>query len=382
MWGHHLSKTFTKTIRLRLREPNAKKREKIEKAMEESTKAANEASKRMPSLSMKYIRHPKAKDNPFWSIVKDLKKEGLDLNTACIHQSIDKARSAYLSEIENNNFDTTPKFETSFVRLHNRDNIDKFFESDGTKYVSLKLFPYEKITIPFYPGDYQNYFLKKIINEDLDYGAGEIINYDYGYSLNLTIKKEVDLKYDAKTFIGVDLGLNVLAWAVALDEDKEFLDEIHFDGGEAGWIRNRFWKKRKRLQEDGKLDLVKKLEDRENRWMENKNHVISRRIVDFANQFDNPVMILEDINLNQLRDRVENPKIDSWRAGDLRNMILYKATEEEIRTHEVNPKNTSRECPKCEHISKSNRDGISFKCQECGYTNHADFVGAWNIAKS
>lgn len=116
--------------------------------------------------------------------------------------------------------------------------------------------------------------------------------------------------------------------------------------------------------------------------MENKNHVVSRRIIEFAQRFENPLIRLEDINMNQLRKRTDNPKIHSWTAGKLRDFIQYKAEEVGIKTELINPKNTSRKCPKCKHISKNNRNGTSFLCEECGYENHADFVGALNIALS
>ena len=47
----------------------------------------------------------------------------------------------------------------------------------------------------------------------------------------------------------------------------------------------------------------------------------------------------------------------------------------------VNPKHTSQECSNCGHISKANRDGEKFICEECGYTAHADTQAARTILK-
>ncbi|HEY9710934.1 MAG TPA: zinc ribbon domain-containing protein, partial [Oculatellaceae cyanobacterium] len=43
---------------------------------------------------------------------------------------------------------------------------------------------------------------------------------------------------------------------------------------------------------------------------------------------------------------------------------------------------TSQACPCCGHTSKENRPnkGLTFVCQQCGYTLHADLVGARNVA--
>ncbi len=49
----------------------------------------------------------------------------------------------------------------------------------------------------------------------------------------------------------------------------------------------------------------------------------------------------------------------------------------------VNPKNTSRCCPQCGHTSKDNRTTQAcFVCVECGYEEHADFVGALNVLRA
>ncbi|WP_274559945.1 RNA-guided endonuclease InsQ/TnpB family protein [Streptomyces spiramyceticus] len=46
----------------------------------------------------------------------------------------------------------------------------------------------------------------------------------------------------------------------------------------------------------------------------------------------------------------------------------------------VDPRNTSRTCPKCGHVDAENRDGEKFQCTSCQHVDHADRVGAWNVA--
>ena len=49
----------------------------------------------------------------------------------------------------------------------------------------------------------------------------------------------------------------------------------------------------------------------------------------------------------------------------------------------TNPKNTSRKCPKCGHISKDNRlSQAKFLCTNCGYTANADENAAGNILRA
>ncbi|SMD20624.1 zinc ribbon domain-containing protein [Kibdelosporangium aridum] len=46
----------------------------------------------------------------------------------------------------------------------------------------------------------------------------------------------------------------------------------------------------------------------------------------------------------------------------------------------VDPRDTSRTCPECGYVDGGNRDGEKFQCLGCGHTDHADRVGAWNVA--
>ena len=46
----------------------------------------------------------------------------------------------------------------------------------------------------------------------------------------------------------------------------------------------------------------------------------------------------------------------------------------------IPPRNTSRMCPACGHVSAENRQTqAQFACVKCGYQNHADLVGAINV---
>lgn len=64
--------------------------------------------------------------------------------------------------------------------------------------------------------------------------------------------------------------------------------------------------------------------------------------------------------------------------------ILHAKAESAGRTViEVNPANTSRTCPKCGHCSGDNRKTqAQFRCVRCGYTAHADVVGAENVLRA
>jgi len=59
----------------------------------------------------------------------------------------------------------------------------------------------------------------------------------------------------------------------------------------------------------------------------------------------------------------------------------WSAQEEAVQFLSVHSAYTSQTCPICQVKHPQNRKLDRFKCLNCGYTNHADVVGAINIAK-
>ena len=61
----------------------------------------------------------------------------------------------------------------------------------------------------------------------------------------------------------------------------------------------------------------------------------------------------------------------------------YKLARRGGQLVEVNPVNTSRRCPTCDHVDAGNRPTRSrFACVACGHEDHADVVGAINIERA
>ncbi len=66
--------------------------------------------------------------------------------------------------------------------------------------------------------------------------------------------------------------------------------------------------------------------------------------------------------------------------GMLVAMLAYKLAWRGGMLVKVDPRNTSRRCPRCGHTDPANRpDQPTFRCVECGFAAHADQVGAYNI---
>ncbi|SHF16703.1 transposase, IS605 OrfB family, central region [Seinonella peptonophila] len=89
-------------------------------------------------------------------------------------------------------------------------------------------------------------------------------------------------------------------------------------------------------------------------------------------------------DLTDIRNTAKSKKTDPgrnlhlWSFYQLKEFIQYKAEMVGIRFELVNPKYTSQTC-KNGHQAKVNRNGLKFRCKECGHTCHADLNGAINI---
>jgi putative transposase len=68
---------------------------------------------------------------------------------------------------------------------------------------------------------------------------------------------------------------------------------------------------------------------------------------------------------------------------ELRRQLEYKTQWDGGLLVAVPPGNTSRKCPECQHIRAENRKRqTKFVCVECGFSAHADWVGAVNIKEA
>ncbi len=69
--------------------------------------------------------------------------------------------------------------------------------------------------------------------------------------------------------------------------------------------------------------------------------------------------------------------------GEFRRQLDYKSAWRGGHLVAVNPRNTSRTCPSCDHISLDNRKTqAEFACVVCGFEENADVVGAINILRA
>ena len=176
--------------------------------------------------------------------------------------------------------------------------------------------------------------------------------------------------------MGVDLGLKIPAVAVTGDGKTKFFG----NGRQNKYMKRKFRSKRKALGKAKKQKAINSLSNKEQRWMKDKDHKVSRRIVNFAKNNDISVIRMEQLKniRNTAKTSRKNAKnLHTWSFYRLSKFIEYKAGLEGIRVEYVNPKYTSQTCPHCGERNHAN--DRKYKCRLCGYRAHRDRVGAINI---
>ena len=156
-------------------------------------------------------------------------------------------------------------------------------------------------------------------------------------------------------------------------------------------IRNKYDNVRAELQAKGTKSakrVLKRISGRENRWMADVDHQISKTLVDMYGP--GTLFVLEDLagvsfdegNLSK-RGKKQKKDLRSWSFYRFEQYLTYKAEEIGSKVINVSPQYTSQRCPECGRIHKQNRnhEKHEYICDICGYRSNDDRIGAMNIQK-
>jgi len=202
-----------------------------------------------------------------------------------------------------------------------------------------------------------------------------IITYNFrnnSISISHTVESEHKFlkKGEIKTIIGVDRGINNHVVLSAVDKKTKKVLGIKIISGMEDRDRMRHLKKIANKRRESKKEVGNKIRN----IQDTNAHRISRAIVNFTTQFNNPVMIFEDLKSmkkNRLRKKYggkakkgQRKMVASWNYADLKTKTDYKLKEKGIWTFEVRAWMTSQYCHRCGAIGI--RDGIHFHCENCG----------------
>ena len=215
------------------------------------------------------------------------------------------------------------------------------------------------------------------------FGTAKLVNKHGKYYLHIPVTYEVEESNisDICNVVGIDRGIN---FVVATYDSKH---KSGFVSGKAiKQKRANYSRLRKELQmrhTPSSKRRLKAIGQRENRWMQDINHQVSKALA--TGNPKHTLFVLEDLTgIRNVTERVKtkNRYVSvSWSFYDLEQKLIYKAKQNQSSVIKVDPRYTSQCCPACGHTEKSNRNKKIhlFTCKNCGYTSNDDRIGAMNL---
>ena len=215
------------------------------------------------------------------------------------------------------------------------------------------------------------------------FGTAKLVNKHGKYYLHISVTYDVEESSisDICNVVGIDRGINFIVATYGSNHKSGFVS-----GKAIKQKRVNYSKLRKELQmrkTPSSRRRLKAIGQRENRWMQDLNHQVSKALV--KNNPKHTLFVLED--LSGIRNATERVKTKeryvsvSWAFYDLEQKLIYKAKQNQSSVIKVNPCYTSQSCPICGHTEKSNRNKKIhlFSCKNCGYRSNDDRIGAMNL---
>ena len=197
-----------------------------------------------------------------------------------------------------------------------------------------------RVKLPYFAEGMSKYFDNTIYR----FGTAKLINKHGRYYLHIPVTYDIEESNisDICNVVGVDRGIN---FVVATYDSK------HRSGFASGKAikkkRANYSKLRKQLQKKqtpSSRRRLKAIGQRENRWMQDVNHCISKALVE--NNPKHTLFVLED--LTGVRNATEHVRIKdryvsvSWSFYDLEQKLIYKAKKNQSSVIKVDTRYTSR----------------------------------------
>lgn len=368
---------ITKTIKVRLLEPNRNKVEELKETLRSYSQACN--------MFIHYLQGKKLRRSMLNGDVYKEVRSRTGLPTVLVQNARDVVIEAMKSYRKKRGKKSIPDFTgMKSFRLDNRGFRIIYKPENRYQFLISMRLKNRRVTLPLecLPSHYPHKMLKEVIEGKWKVRSITVVKKRNGWWIHIPVSREVKIREVTanSTPIGVDLGAVNLAVVSTPDRVKFF-------SGREWWHRRRRWKRiRKRLQKQRKFRAIKKLGDKERRYNIDLAHKISREIVKIAEKYKNPVIVMED--LTNIRDRMDftreiNYKNHGWFFRRLQKFIEYKAKEKGIPVVYLPPEWTSATCPRCGDANPKNRNRKKheYRCHYCGYTLNDDLIGARNLIR-
>ena len=236
-----------------------------------------------------------------------------------------------------------------------------------------------RIKLPYFTEGMSKYFDRIIYK----FGTASLVSKHGKYYLHIPVTydvEECDIS-DICNVVGIDRGINFVVATYDSQHKSGFVSGKTIKQKRANYSKLR--KELQMRQTPSSRRRLKAIGQRENRWMQEVNHCVSKALVE--NNPKHTLFVLED--LSGIRNATEHVKTKdryvsvSWSFYDLEQKLMYKAKQNQSIVIKVDPAYTSQGCPICGHTEKANRNKKIhlFTCKNCGYKSNDDRIGAMNL---
>ena len=232
--------------------------------------------------------------------------------------------------------------------------------------------------------DFNPYYLDVLLSKQVKLGTAKLVQACGKWYFHISLTREIpDELQDSeiKRVVGLDRGLRFLVTAFDSQHQTKF-----FSGQKVLAKRRHYKRLRAQLQKRQTASArqrLKKLGNKENRWMSDINHQLSKALIDYYGS--ETLFVLEDLTgvekTVKSRKKENRYEQNSWAFYELEQYLKYKALANHCNVINVPAQYTSQRCPRCGRINKSNRkhDLHLYVCDRCGYSSNDDRIGAMNI---
>ena len=378
---------LTKTLELKLVDPNVHKRQKLRETQDAYQQALQAA------FAAGCDTQSAAND-----VVVEYDLSGYAKN----------ALKQYVPQLCGNSYDATELHDDHPVRFTNEGlQLDHQPQNAIEWYVKIPHHEDYHLWIPARANPEQREWLEAVYADDAEMGESRLFERDGTWYLHVTATRDVEDQSAAsadertppdesgepclagldRTPIGVDIGEASLVTVCHRDgSGSPVRPRLWADDGKAvRRLRKTYFTAKRRLQKRGSERIADSFGDALWDQIDDVFHRVTREVVEYAESVENPVLVLED--LTYIREHMDygeymNRRLHGWGFGKLHAQIRYKAAEQGIPVKTVNPRNTSKACHACgEHGSRPRQ--ATFRCSngDCWVGEYqADVNGAINIA--
>lgn len=240
----------------------------------------------------------------------------------------------------------------------------------------------KRVGVPVEISPYQKRHLEELLSGEANQGTAHLVKSGKDWYIYLSITLAVETTIAKEKCMGIDLGLITLL--AAETEGKT----LFFPGSHAAYIRRHFASIRRELQKKNAHRTLRRLGNKEHRWITDQNHKISRKAVNFAKANHVTTIRMEDLTgirwtkkqgRKQRKDKGRS--LHSWAFYQLQRFIEYKANLAGIKVEYVNREKTSLICSVC-GTERKRPAGRWYICTACGSKKHIDANAAANISNA